>query len=317
MNRNMMMAALLSIPFASSYARADAAPDAIKDASYNMPPAVTAMMGVDEAMTKMETAVKPEVLEAFKTTNAAPFWLFGEDRQLAVRNNIVPAHWFENGTLQYGKFSGTARPGEFYVFQICVLAGDKEVSGLVPRVKFNGLDKVVIHPVTSLPVAVQPGEVKPVWMGLQLPSQTKAGDYHGVVSVGEARLAVALKVEGAPLTESGTMDAWRLARLKWLDSTIGESETVVTAPFTPIRVSTRKRTLDILGRRITLGENGIPSQYESFFSGSNTRILRKGTTAFSAPASLACTVGGQGRNLDPGGLQVHQTDPGGRRMAGG
>jgi hypothetical protein len=99
------------------------AEDVIKDDTYNMPPAVVATMGVDDAMKKMEAAVKPEVLEAFKKANPAPFWLFGEDRQLAVRNNIIPAHWFENGAKQHGKFAGVARPGEFYVFQVCMMTG--------------------------------------------------------------------------------------------------------------------------------------------------------------------------------------------------
>ena len=134
---------------------AEAAPDVIKDESYNMPPAVTAMMGVDEAMVKMETAAMPAVLDAFKKSHPAPFWVFGEDRQLAVRNHIVPAHWFENGVRQHGKFSGTARPGEFYVFQACVLGGDKAVSNLTPRLTFSGaLGGAETRSITSLPVAV-------------------------------------------------------------------------------------------------------------------------------------------------------------------
>jgi hypothetical protein len=96
-----------------------AGPPAIaEDAGYNMPAAVTATMAADAVMAKMETAVKPEVLEAFKKAHPAKFWLFGEDRQLAVRNNIIPAHWFENGAKQFQQFSGVARPGEFYVFQV-------------------------------------------------------------------------------------------------------------------------------------------------------------------------------------------------------
>ena len=43
------------------------------------------------------------------------------------------------------------------------------------------------------------------------------------------------------MAESGTGDAWRLARLKWLDSTVGESDTVVTRPFTPIRLNDNSR----------------------------------------------------------------------------
>src|SRR6478735_1163322 len=101
------------------------AEDAIKDDTYNMPSAVTSTMGVDVAMRKMETPVKPEVLAEFKKQHPAKFWLFGEDRQFAVRRNIVPAHWFEDGAKQFQKFSGVARPGEFYVFQVCRVPGEQ------------------------------------------------------------------------------------------------------------------------------------------------------------------------------------------------
>ena len=98
-----------------------------------------------------------------------------------------------------------------------------------------------------------------------------------------------LTVAGEPIADSGTGEAWRLARLKWLDSTVGESETVVTHPFTPIRVDEAARTLDILGRRITLGPNGIPAQFTSYFSGSNTEILTAGIDAFAGSPCLVCS----------------------------
>lgn len=278
-------------------------------ASYNMPPAVTAMTGVDEAMTRMETAVPQEVLADFKKAHPAPFWLFGEDRQLAVRNNIVPVHWFVEGFPQHGRFSGIARPGEFYLFQVCVLAGGQPLSTLLPRVSIPGLGKAEIRFITRTPVTVGAGEVKPVWIGIQVPPAAKSGEYHGVITVGSVSLELALKVEGSPIAEDGTSEAWRLARLKWLDSSIGDSETVVPSPFTPIRVSAWKRTLDILGRRITLGDNGIPSQYESFFSASNTRILDQGKKAFLQPAVLSCTVGGKVLDWKPVKFKFTKSTP--------
>jgi len=47
--------------------------------------------------------------------------------------------------------------------------------------------------------------------------------------------------------------------LKWLDSAIGESEFEVTRPFRPVIVDEQVRAIDILGRRIFLGAEGIPS----------------------------------------------------------
>ena len=294
-----------------------------------MPPAVTATMEPDAVMTKMETPVKPEVLETFKKQHPANFWLFGEDRQFAVRKNIIPAHWFENGAKQFQQFSGVARPGEFYVFQVCLVPGapDKD-----PSVDY----KVVCESPVGFKAHALSGqsrgaageterkvwlcdrddghvsEVVPVWVGLQIPQKTAPGIYQGRVEFDASVsrnsidsilkdgkndaekevLKFSIKVEGEPLQESGVNEAWRLARLKWLDSNIGNSGTQVTRPFTAIQLNEKARSLEILGRRITLGSNGIPAQFTSFFSGSNTRINSLGRDAFRAPPALECLIGG-------------------------
>ena len=316
--------------------------EVVKDDTYNRPAAVVMTMGVDEAMKKMENPVKAEVLDAFRKAHPGPFWLFGEDRQLAVRNNIVPAHWFEGGAKQFGQLSGVARPGEFYVFQVVFLQGEVKPAewrslavelNRVPGLEVRQITRKSVHDFADL----QPGKMQVLWYGVQLPATTKPGEYRGSVSVKwvandekykayeaylekhpdlrsqqaklgsqpktpqmpvtevETKLQIALKVEGEPIPECGTGvgEAWRLARLKWLDSKIGESDTEVTQPFTPIIVDAKARTLDMLGRRITLGENGIPAQYTSFFSGSNTKILKEGRDGFAAAPRLECIVGGK------------------------
>ena len=301
------------------------AEDVIKDDTYNMPPAVVATMGVDDAMKKMEAAVKPEVLEAFKKANPAPFWLFGEDRQLAVRNNIIPAHWFENGAKQHGKFAGVARPGEFYVFQVCMMTGAETrfTAKIESKIELAGSQVAMISksPVRGGAFKVEPNAVKPLWFGIQIPADAKPGTYQGTVEIATAKedihapyrdlsrnpdlqkavCQLSLKVEGEPIAEAGTGpgEAWRLTRLKWLDSKIGDSDTVVTKPFTPIVIDEKARTLDILGRRITLGENGIPAQYTSFFSGSNTKILKEGRDAFVSAPQFNVVVAGKTLEFKP------------------
>ncbi len=350
-----MKTILLALFAASLLAPLAFAEDVIKDDTYNMPPAVTAAMGVDEAMTKMETPVKPEVLAAFKKAHPAPFWLFGEDRQLAVRNNIIPAHWFADGAKQFGKFSGVARPGEFYVFQVGVVGGEKGV-WLNADAKLESLAGAEVRLISRNGVNIAPGEVKPVWVGVQVPKDAKSGEYKGEINLfnsvqisngdtftgstkvnaGTLRvgggtivlsgngayagahekpirstLAFTLKVEGTPIADSGTGtgEAWRLARLKWLDSKIGDSDTEVTRPFTPIKVDASARTLDILGRRVAIGENGIPAQFTSFFSGSNTKILATGQDAFASAPKLECIVGGKVLEWTPKSFKFTKQTP--------
>jgi hypothetical protein len=300
--RTAILLASLASAFPASHVFAE---DSIKDPTYNMPDAVVATMGVDEAMKKMETPVTPEVLAEFKKNHPAPFWLFGEDRQLAVRNNIIPAHWFEGGAKQYGKFSGVARPGEFYVFQVAVVGG-RQSEALDAMAKIPSLAGAEARIINRDTVYVGSGRIEAIWVGVQIPANAKAGEYHGTVDISDAPvvsasasdtprapsfLAFTLKVEGEPIKEAGTGDAWRLARLKWLDSAIGESDTAVTRPFTAIKVNEQSRTLDILGRRITLGENGIPAQFTSYFSASNTKILDTGRDAFANAPNLEVVIG--------------------------
>lgn len=303
---------------------------AADDASYNMPPAVTGTMEADAVMAKMETAVKSEVLEAFKKQHPANFWLFGEDRQFAVRRNVIPAHWFENGAKQFQQFSGVARPGEFYVFQVCLVPGPPDKNPAVDyKVVMESPNGIKAHALSGQSRGAagesertvwlmdrEDGhvpEVVPVWVGLQIPLDVKPGIYQGRVEFDatvfrnsidsilkdgkndaeKEVLNFSIKIEGGPLKESGVNEAWRLSRLKWLDSTIGNSDIEVTRPFMPIKVDEKMRSLEILGRCVTLGSNGIPARFTSFFSGSNTGILPVGREAFCSPPALECVIGGK------------------------
>ena len=287
-----------------------ALPAAAAEADYNLPPAVTGTMGADAAMVKMETPVKPEVLEAFKKSHPAKFWVFGEDRQLAVRNRIIPAHWFEDGAKQYQHFAGVARPGEFYVFQVCVVPGEERVP-LACKVEIEGMEGAQTtvffpkqpdydvfalynfdqRPFFASPEATKDQAVISKWIGIQIPEKAMPGLYSGTVRTGFwfdpsnpsdrperaerfpfENLSFTLKVEGEPLADSGIDEAWRLTRLKWLDSTVGRSDSVVTRPFCPVRIDKQALTLDILGRRLKLGPMGIPAQLSSAFSPSNTGL---------------------------------------------
>lgn len=261
-------------------------------------------------LTIMEDPVPARTRDAFRATHPAPFWLFGEHRRLAVRNAIVPARWFAEGSEQHGRFTGTARPGEFFTFQIGVLADSIDLHGCA--VVFRPLHSAENRRIEESTMrcislggtnkdgfpfhkdlTVQACHVVPLWIGISIPPDLPPGTYHATWSVqaGDATrpFDVTLVVGGEPLTDGGTRDAWRLARLQWLDSRIAQGDSSVTRPFTPISVDERARTLTILGRQITLATTGLPSQYTSSFSGSNTSILPAGRHAFTAPPAFTCS----------------------------
>ncbi len=193
-----------------------------------------------------------------------------------------------------------AQPGEFRVFQLGVvpiatglnefeiefspLAGEHgalaaetfrclTLSGTLPS--GQPLHKVI---------AVPRGTVKPVWIGLDIPKDAR-GVYRGKLIVRPAAgqsivVAVTITVSGAVLAEHGAEDARRLARLRWLDSTIGH-EPVVPRGFAAVRV--QKDTVVIKGHCLKVGPDGLPAQIESTFSGSNTRADAPPQALLAAP----------------------------------
>ena len=88
-------------------------------------------------------------------------------------------------------------------------------------------------------VTIPAHHVVPLWIGIAIPPAQKAGTYTGTWNVragaGTVPFSVRIDVRGEPLIEGGTQDAWRLARLQWLDSRLAQGDSSVTRPFTPIR----------------------------------------------------------------------------------
>ncbi|MEI6656512.1 MAG: glycoside hydrolase domain-containing protein, partial [Verrucomicrobiota bacterium] len=180
--RHLLMPALIA---STAPMLAAAAPDP----GASLPTAVTTRLDSAAAMTKMETAVKPEVLDAFKQQHPAPFWLFGEDRQLAIRNAIIPAHWFDEGARQFQQFCGVARPGEFYVFQVGLVPGAKTPK-IACDVAFKSLPGAVARIVApeSAGSGLNPvGAVVPIWASVQIPANAPLGVYHGEVTFHDPR----------------------------------------------------------------------------------------------------------------------------------
>ena len=270
------------------------------EAEYNLPEAqVSGAADADLAPTVMERAATPEAWRAFRAAHPADFWLFGERRDRAVRRGILPAVWLtEAGAGALGGFRGEARPGEFYVFQVAIVGGAKApaetvgyavrgAGGAAPEVtclSLEGTDRLGGALRKALPWPGE-GEVRPLWFGVRVPAEAPAGELAFTLAIGGRDFPVRLRVAGEPLPEGGVHDGWRLARLAWLDSTVGQEETV-TAPFTPVEADEATRTLRILGREVVLGADGLPAAYRSFFNGSNTRIVARGQEAFAEAPTL-------------------------------
>jgi hypothetical protein len=232
-------------------------------------------------------ATAKETADSLVKYPQAGYLVFPEDRRYCVRMfNDLPYRWIRRGPLDC--FSGEASPNEFYTFQLGIYACRKAISDI--RLEFSDLEgsNGSVLPKSSIrcinsggvdwageaftkPIGVGLGTVKPLWFILNIPENVAAGIYHGTVKltpVGQrdsngvdaltpTTIALDIKIVGDPLPYHGCLDAWRMSRLGWLDSTKGEEDTVVK-PY--ITVDWHGNTATILNRTVVFDALGFPTQ---------------------------------------------------------
>ena len=251
----------------------------------------------------MEQLAPPDRTRPLLDVTPGDLLLFTESRDHPLRRfDGLPTIWLDRPADRRADFHGNAQPGEFYVFQVAVYAPRAGVGPLTATTQgFRGpaggigADRVRVISLGGIgedgkpfakAVSVPKGGVRPLWIGVDVP-QSAAGDCAGsiVVSAGTstATAHVTLHVAGPKLADGGVSDPARLARLKWLDSTVG-SEPTVTQPYTPLRCD--GNVIRSLGRDLTLADTGLPAQIASHFSASNTAILPTATPMLAAPATF-------------------------------
>jgi hypothetical protein len=233
------------------------------------------------------------------------FLLFPEDRRLPIRmTDHLPWQWIKEGPKS--EFAGAAAPGEFYAFQVGVYAMKSDLKNLSLRfsdLKSSGADGVI--PASSLrcfnsggtnwngisftkSVSVPKGQVQALWLGVQIPADTAPGTFEGSLTVQPAGLAaqtvkLTFTVAGKSLPDHGDSEPSRQSRLRWLDSTLAQDDEVVK-PYVPVKVA--NSTITILGRQLTLGPSGLPSQIVSFFSPEGTELEETGSSLLAAPMEI-------------------------------
>lgn len=231
------------------------------------------------AKSEMDDLASPEAVAKFAGTLATDWTLFVEDRLYSIRKTSgLPKRWLDNLAGHTQTFKGTSQPGEFYVFQLGVFAA-KAATGPIaasyenlPGIRcFNlGGTDFLGRPLVKQ-VRVAKGRLQPLWFGLDVP-KTATGAIRGKITITAAGISqtvhVNLGIAGPVLEDHGDSDSWRLSRLRWLDSTIGLDDNVVTQPFVPIE--RHENVLRVLGRELVLGGDGLPHQVRSFFGADNT-----------------------------------------------
>jgi len=246
-------------------------------------------IGADE----MSQYASKETVAAFLSRFPEKTYLtFPEARENSIRRlDGLPEVWTRRKAQDLTRFVGDVRPGEYYIFQVGVFAARQDLKNLkvtfftlmgsTPIGKsawtcFNlgGIDSLG-HPFTKR-IDVPKGRVQPLWFGVQVPVGAK-GMYTGTLTIAcenapQTRIDLTLNVTGAVLPHGGVDDAHRLARLAWLNSVIAHDDEV-TRGYEP--VVRRRRTFDLLGRRVRLSRNGLPAAISSLFGPNNQRLIEQ------------------------------------------
>ena len=259
-------------------------------------------------------ATSVETSQLLARSPGSPFLVFPEERtHPIVMPSDLPERWV--GRTGPPTFSGTALRGEFYAFQLGVWAARASLANV--RVSFEpligsagsisaaaircfnqgGVDWQGRDFTTTIDVPLT--RVQPIWCGVQVPLTARPGDYRGRLTVSAAGLAsvpVALTLTVTPDTirDAGADEPWQLARLAWLDSRLEEDHGIVP-PYTP--VSRRGDTLGVLGRKMVIGNDGLPTSISSFFTIEMT------------------SIGVQSREVLAGSVQLTAEDADGREMS--
>ncbi len=247
-------------------------------------------------------ATAQEVGALLKKHEGASYLLFPEDRANPIRmTRDLPYKWIHEGVQEV--FQGQTDRGEFYAFQVGVYAARSDIKDI--HIRFGdliGQDGESSVPASAFTCfntdgvdwmgrsmdkicSVEKNRVQPLWMGVQIPADLKAGRYESEVTVApvglnEKTICLVLDVSDRLLEDAGDSEPWRHSRLRWLNSRIGEDDGIVP-PFIPMK--TKGNTVSCLGRSVTLNKTGFPQQIRSFFSQEMTSLVKKGRDLLNDP----------------------------------
>jgi len=228
--------------------------------------------------------------------------VFPEVREKPIRWYEFTEEQAERAVHKDSVFALHARPGEFFVWQIGVVAPDHSALDDV-RIEFSDMQSAAWRTIPSAKntcfnlggiddygkpftqkVCVEPNHTQALWIGIDLESVIP-DTYTGTVTVSSGNkkrtVHLSLVVAGEPVANHGYDDGKRLARLNWLNSTVGFDEEVTTN-FIPISVE--GNTVSILGRKLVIDPTtGLPASISTFFEPSNQFLLETGENIVAKP----------------------------------
>ncbi|MCD2423318.1 DUF6067 family protein [Niabella pedocola] len=274
------------------------------------------------------TATAAETRALLAKYQRTDYVVFPEDRQYPVKMFAeLPYRWVQRGAVK--TFKGEGMRGENYSFQLAVYAlkdldqvklrfSDLK-DGKGNRIPASGMSCINTEGVDytgkwfTKSVHVTRDSLQPLWCLVDIPADAKPGIYKGTVEVLAAGAAatqvpVQLTVLPALAKEGNTGAPWNQTRLKWLNSSLAQENTVI-APYTPLVL--KNNAIDLLGRRVTVDPSGFPAQLQTFFTEEMTGVKAAPNNIITEPIHFHFT-GSDGKDLkfENGMLQYTEQSPG-------
>ncbi|MGY0407635.1 MAG: glycoside hydrolase domain-containing protein [Polaribacter sp.] len=244
-------------------------------------------------------ATASETKNLIAKNNSSPFLIFPEDRLHPIRmKDDLPQRWILKGIQS--SFSDTALRGEYLAFQLGVYAlqdlqdvkirfsdlksnegnliSEKNISCInTDGINYDGT-------VFSNNVDVPKRKVQAMWCGIDIPQKTVPGNYKGIASISSGgtikKIVLQIKVSKEITVNGGISHPEKMTRLKWLNSTMAQENTVI-APYTPLAVT--DSVISLLGRKLFLKKDGFPTQIQTFFTPEMTSIGTQANNLFTEP----------------------------------
>ncbi|MES2777872.1 MAG: glycoside hydrolase domain-containing protein, partial [Bacteroidota bacterium] len=244
-------------------------------------------------------ATAAETKSLVDKNNSQPFLVFPEARENSIRMKYdLPQRWILRGPQN--SFTDTALRGEWLAFQLGVFALQDLIDVTVSFSDLTNKQGKTIAAnniacintdgtkydgtVFSGNVNVSKGSVQAMWCGIDVPGSTAPGVYTGKAIVHSAasskEIQLQIKIADGIATNAGIDKPENMTRLKWLNSTLAQENTVI-APYTALEVS--DTVISLLGRKLLLSRDGFPAQVQTFFTPEMTGIGTKPNNLFTEP----------------------------------
>ncbi len=246
---------------------------------------VTAFQSIDSFNTyyPMEIiATRAETNRIINLNRGKNFVVFPEDCLHSIRmKNYLPKRWAEKGVAN--SFSDKAEKGENFTYQLGIYALNRlkdvtiqftdlrSTSGKLISSKNMSCLNTGGTDYTGKPmkktVEVEKGRVQAMWCLVDIPENIPAGTYKGFVTVKDGKerqkINISLTVENKVIKANGVNEPWKMTRLKWLNSTMAQENTVIK-PYVPLEIT--GNTITLLGRKVIIDKTGLPKQIRTFFT---------------------------------------------------